>query len=197
MVESTVAGLAAGLVATRAVDAERVTFSCKRLEVRSGHRLVDIALIDVAVCADLFIGSRALWDPARIREIVLACAHPGSIGMSAVGSCLRPFGFQDAVGMHLELGGGGIRVLAPIAPGLVVPVEVRSYRLISLGDEVVLDPGLGTIALDGERSIEVDRHQRLTIRITDQGPRVVDIGRCLAEAARVGAFRSITAGLPA
>ena len=135
MIEGTVAGLAAGLVATGAVEVDKVTFTSKRLEVRSDDRLVDIALIDVVVCMDLFIGSRALWDPARVREIVLTSAQPGSIGMSAVGSFLHPFDFRDAVGMYLEIGGEGRppafaegrRVLAPIAPGLIVPVEVRRY----------------------------------------------------------------------
>jgi hypothetical protein len=208
-----VAGLAAGLVATGAVEADKVTFTSKRLEVRSDDRLVDIALIDVVVCMDLFIGSRALWDPARVREIVLTSAQPGSIGMSAVGSFLHPFDFRDAVGMYLEIGGegrqarperevpdpdpersegegerGSRRVLAPIAPGLIVPVEVRRYRLLSLEEEVILNSDACTLALDGERTIEVGRDQRLTVRLTNQGPRVVDIHRCMAEAARAGVF---------
>ena len=218
MIEGTVAGLAAGLVATGAVEVDQVTFTSKRLELRSDDRLVDIALIDVVLCTDLFIGSKALWDPARIREIVLTSEQPGSIGMSAVGSFLHPFDFRDAVGMHLEIGvraagsetlaeqeeigaraagsetiaeqGGaeGRRVLAPIAPGLIVPVEVRRYRLLALEEEVVLNPDPCTVALDGERTIEVGRDQRLTVRLTNQGPRVVDIHRCMAEAARAGVF---------
>ncbi len=192
MIESTVAGLAAALVATRAVDVERVTFTSKRLEVRGASHLIDIALIDAVVCADLFIGSRALWDPTRIREIVLTSAQPGSIGMSAVGSCLHPFDFRDAIGMHLQLGEGGSRVLAPIAPGLIVPVGVRNYRLLSLGEEVALDSAPCTIALDGERSIEVGRDHGLAVRLTNDGPRVVDIGKCMAEAAGAGVFRSVS-----
>jgi len=205
MVESTVAGLAAGLVATHAVDVERVTYHSKRLEIYSSAvgacpnavggqpsavEPVDIALIDVVTCADLFIGSRALWDPARIREIILASARPGSIGMSAVGSCLHPFDSREPIGMHLELGDGGDRVLAPVAPGLILPVEVRRYRLLRLGDEVPLRSEPCTVALDGERYIEVGREQELTVRLTDRGPRVVDISKCMAEAARAGIFCS-------
>ena len=188
MIEGTVAGLAAGLVATGAVDVEQVTFTSKRLEVRSDDGLVDMALIDVVVCMDLFIGSRAVWDPTRIREVVLTSAQPGSIGMSAVGSFLHPFDFRDAVGMYLEIGGEGSQVLAPIAPGLIVPVGVRRYRLLALEEEVVLNSEPCTIALDGERTIEAGRDQRLTVRLTSQGPRVVDIRRCMAEAARAGVF---------
>lgn len=191
MVESTVAGLAAGLVATGVVDVERVTFTSKRLEVRGSSRLMDIALIDAVVCADLFIGSRALWDPTRVREIVLTSAQPGSIGMSAVGSCLHPISLRDVMGMYLRLGEGGSQVLAPIAPGLIVPVGVRDYRLLSLGEEVILDSAPCTIALDGERTIEVGRDHELTVRLTNDGPRVVDIGKCMADAARAGVFRSV------
>jgi len=199
MIEGTVAGLAAGLVATGAVEVDQVTFTSKRLEVRSDDRFVDIALIDVVVCTDLFVGSKALWDPARIREIVLTSAQPGSIGLSAVGSFLHPFDFRDAVGMHLEIGARaagsetlaeqeGRRVLAPIAPGLIVPVEVRRYRLLALEEEVVLNSDPCTVALDGERTIEVGRDQRLTVRLTNQGPRVVDIRQCMSEAAHAGVF---------
>jgi len=191
MIEGTVAGLAAGLVAARAVDVERVTFTTKRLEVHADHQLVDIALIDVVVCADLFIGSRALWDPARIREVVLARAQPGSIGLSAVGSSLHPFDARDSTGMYLQLGEGGPSVLAPIAPGLIVPVAIHSYQLLSLGSEVALNSGPCTVALDGERTIEVGHDHRLTVRLTKHGPRVVDIGKCMAEAAWAGVFRSI------
>lgn len=190
MIEGTVAGLAAGLVAAQAVDVERVAFNTKRLEVRADGQLVDIALIDVVVCTDLFIGSRALWDPARIREMVLARAQPGSIGLSAVGSCLHPVDARDGTGMYVQLGEGGSRVLAPIAPGLIVPVAIHHYRLLSLGDEVVLNSGPCTVALDGERSLEIGRHQHLTVRLTNQGPRVVDIGACMAEAARADVFRT-------
>lgn len=190
MVEGTVAGLAAGLVAAQAVDVERVAFNTKRLEVHADGQLVDIALIDVVVCTDLFIGSRALWDPARIREMVLARAQPGSIGLSAVGGCLHPVDARDGTGMYVQLGEGGSRVLAPIAPGLIVPVAIHHYRLLSLGDEVVLNSGPCTVALDGERSLEMGQHQHLTVRLTNQGPRVVDIGACMAEAARADVFRT-------
>jgi predicted polyphosphate/ATP-dependent NAD kinase len=190
MVEGTVAGLAAGLVATGAVDVAKVTYTGKRLEVLLDGELVDIALVDVVVCADLFIGSRALWDPARIREIVLASAQPGSIGMSAVGSFLHPFDVREAVGMYVKLGDGGNPVLAPVAPGLIVPVPVRDFHLLALGEEVAMDSDQCTVALDGERYIEVGRNQRLSVRLTNRGPRVVDIDTCMAEAARVGVFRT-------
>lgn len=72
MVESTVAGLAAGLIALGAVDAQAVTYRAKRLEVYIDGEFADIALVDVVTSSDLWIGTRAIWDPSHIHEIVLA-----------------------------------------------------------------------------------------------------------------------------
>lgn len=192
MVEGTIAGLAAGLVATGAVDAEAVSYTAKRLEVYTDHELIDIALVDVVLSSDLFIASRALWDPTRIREIVLARAEPGSIGMSSIGSCVHPLGVRDDLGLHLRLGNGPTRVLAPVAPGLVTHVGIRDSELMSLGDEVVLETRAGTVALDGERHLEVFPGQRVRVRLTRNGPRIVDVQACLAVGMRHGVFSTTT-----
>ena len=186
MLESTVAGLAAGLVAREMVDVEQVTYTAKRLEVYVDGQLTEIALIDVVASAELFIGSRALWDPRRLREIVLARAEPDCIGMSSIGGCLHALGPRDAQGMYMRLGPGNTSVLAPVGPGLVIPVDIQSHRLLSLGEEVVLEPAACTIAVDGERQIEVFSDQRVSVRLTNHGPRVVDVQQCMREASRCG-----------
>jgi len=194
MVEGTIAGMAAGLLATGAVDAGQASHRTKRLEVYVDDDLVDIALIDVATSSDLWVGSRAIWDPSRIREIVLARAEPGSIGVSSIGSCLQPLDVWDGQGMYIVLGPGGTRVLVPMAPGLVTTVSVRSYRMLAEGEQVTLDPSAATVALDGEREIEVCDRQTVTVRLTGNGPRVVDIPRCMRLAALSGIFQRL--GLP-
>jgi len=189
MIEGTVAGLAAGLVAGEMVDTKKLTYVAKRLEVNINGRMTEIALIDVAVCSELFIGSRALWNPESIREIVLTRAEPDCIGMSSVGGLLHPLGPRDEQGMYVRLGGGRTSVLAPVAPGLIKKVNWQDYRLLSLGDEVVLDVEDCTIAVDGERQIEVYPDQKVGVRLTDHGPVVVDVRRCLEDAARRGILR--------
>ncbi len=191
MVESTVAGLAAGLIALGAVDADLVTYRAKRLEVRMDGELADIALVDVATSCDLWIGTRAIWDPSHIQEIVLARAEPGSIGLSAVGSCLQALSARDGQGMYLALGPGGAQVLAPMGPGLVTRVPIREHRLVPVGSEVTLSSDPCTIALDGERTIEVYGTRTITIRLTRNGPRVVDIARCMEEATRCGILQRL------
>jgi predicted polyphosphate/ATP-dependent NAD kinase len=194
MIEGTVAGSAAALVAKLMVDIETSTYMAKRLEVYMGDRMVEIALIDVVTCSELFIGSRALWDPNRIREIVLARAEPDCIGMSCIGGFLHPVGPRDAQGMYVKLGEGGTRVLAPVGPGLFSTVNTKEYRLLSLGEEVILEPTACTLAVDGERQIEVHPHQKVSVRLTDRGPRVVDVRRCLQEAGRKGILKTEYAG---
>ena len=143
----------------------------------------------VVTSSELFIGSRALWDPHRMREIVLARAEPDCIGMSSIGGLLHPVGPRDPQGMYVRLGPGNTSLLAPVGSGLISRVNTQEYRLISLGDEVVLEPAACTIAVDGERQMEVYPNQKVSIRLTNRGPRVVDVKRCLHEASRCGLFK--------
>lgn len=194
MIEGTIAGLAAGLVARGTLDLEKVTYIAKRLEIYVDGEMADIALIDAVVCTELFVGSRALWDPSSIREMVLARVEPDCIGMSSIGGLLHPIGPRDPQGMYIRLGGGNARVLAPVGPGLINEVGIDNYHMLSLGEEVVLEPAACTIALDGERQIEVYPDQEVRVRLTNHGPRVVDVQKCLQEAGRLGMLTTIANG---
>lgn len=186
MLESTVAGLAAGLVAQGLVDLPTVSYTAKRLDVYLDGELAEIALVDVVASTDLFIGSRALWDPRRIREIVLARAEPDNLGMSSIGGVLRPIGPLDPHGLHVRLGTGNGRVIAPVGPGLIMPIDIQDHRLLSLEDEVALERAACTVAVDGERQLEVFAEQQVTVRLTDHGPCVVDVQKCIYEASLCG-----------
>jgi predicted polyphosphate/ATP-dependent NAD kinase len=183
MVDGTVAGLAAGLVATGTVAADRVTSRTKRVEVQAAGT-ADFALIDAAACTDRFVGTRAIWDAGRVRALVLTRAQPWSVGLSAIGGGLRPLGPDEPAGLYVELGDGP-EVLAAVAPGLVVRVPVRRWRLLELGEPVTLAAGEGaTVALDGERELTVDG--AATAAVTRNGPRLVDIRATLHAAAGHG-----------
>ncbi len=188
MVEGTIAGLAAGVVAVNAVDLEKVVRPSKRLEVEGEDgKLVDIALVDVVVYDDVFIASRAIWDMSKVREIILARVSPSNIGLSSVGGCLYPNALDEGHGVYIKIGLGR-KVLAPIAPGLIEEVQVESCSLISLGEAVEIRWKPSVLALDGEREVEVGRSASLRVRLTGNGPKVVDIPRALEEAARNGFF---------
>jgi predicted polyphosphate/ATP-dependent NAD kinase len=186
MVDGTVAGLAAGLVAGGAVAAEQVAPRTKRVEVTVGGG-TDFALIDAAACADAFVGARAIWDPGRVRALVLTRAAPWSVGLSAIGGQLDAVGPDEPAALYVELGPGH-EVMATIAPGMVAMVAVAGWRRLELGEPVSLGATACTVALDGERELVV-RDGQATAAVTRTGPRVVDIRATLRAAAASGATR--------
>ncbi|MCS7050131.1 MAG: NAD(+)/NADH kinase [Thermomicrobium sp.] len=181
LVDGTIAGLAAGLYATGRLD-----HHCLRrlpcLEVWIDGTLADLALIDVAVSRERFLGARAIWDPRTVRQIVVSRIVPGVIGLAAVAAALFPD--TDSHGAIIELGGDGAAATVPLAPGLVTSVPVRQWSPLALGDTVVIEEVPCTVALDGERELRVHEAQRVTVRLSPEGPLVLDPRAALAEAAR-------------
>ncbi|MFN8633063.1 MAG: NAD(+)/NADH kinase [Chloroflexota bacterium] len=188
MVEGTVAGLAAAVIASGRIEVERVTHPAKRLDVEVDGRSADLALIDAATTRDLFVASRALWEPGKLVEAILTRAHPATVGLAAVGGCLATVDADDPWALYVRFGPGGRRVLAPLAPGLVVSIEVARWRIVDIGETVRFESGDFTVALDGERELEVSRLQSVRARVSLDGPRVVDVAACLREGARQGMF---------
>lgn len=188
MVEGTTAGLAAAVVARGLVDGQEVCSTYKRLEVRVDGVMEDMALIDLAVSREQFVGARAIWDIETIEELFLTCADPSSIGLSSVGAQLQPLSPTEPEGLYLRLGGNGPTVLAPIAPGVVRPVRVAEWRLLTPGEPVEIRRNPSVIALDGERQFAALPDQRVEVSVSADGPRVVAIDVALREAARLGVF---------
>jgi predicted polyphosphate/ATP-dependent NAD kinase len=188
MVEGTLAGIAAGLVARGLAAAAIDRTTCLEVHRRGGP--AETALVDVAVYDERFVGARALWDAARILEVVLARVEPGCIGLSSIGAHLGRAVLADR-GMHLRMGPAGTRVLAPIAPGIVATIEVAEQRELAFGDEVcICQPRACTLALDGEREVALPAGAEVWIRFSAEGPRVVDVRRAMGLAAEAGVFLS-------
>lgn len=192
MVEGTAAGLAAGLVATGQVPLAEVVRPTKRLEVWQDGRLLDIALVDVALTAQPFVGARALWEPEDLRRVVLSRAMPGSVGLSSLGAHLCPVDEAAPWGLAVDLGPEGEPVTMVLSPGLIVAVPVVAWRRLPLGDSVDLAGGPATLALDGERTWRLRPGETVTVRLTDRGPRRVAVDRVLALAAQRGLLRRLT-----
>ena len=194
MIEGTIAGLAAGLVATGQVDGEQVIRRLPRLDVALDGVHRDIALIDVVTSRHAWIGARALWDPSHIREIVLSRVAPAEIGMCGLGGILFPEATGSAQGVHIVVGESTRTVLAPVAPGLIKPIPVASARLLPLGETVTIGETIGTVALDGERELEVlPPGGEIAVTLSASGPRVVDVEATIRFGAAAGAFARLGA----
>jgi predicted polyphosphate/ATP-dependent NAD kinase len=187
--EATIAGLAAGLVATGAVPADGVTARAKLLEARVGDR-AETALIDVAVSTERHTGSRAVWDPATLTQLFCAFAEPDAIGLSSILGQLSPVARHEPHGVTARLSPRAPRsVLAPIAPGLVVPVGVSGIERMRPGSVHPVDARAGVIAVDGERELTFGPGESPTVRLRADGPRCLDVPAVLAASARLGLLR--------
>jgi hypothetical protein len=204
MVEGTQAGLAAGLLAQGLLDLERVSTVSKTLAVYVDGEYRDMALVDVALSRERFVATRAIWDMHTIYEVFLTRAEPASIGLSSIGARLQPVSLADEGGLHYVLGGldeqgrgssdlnpGPVDsvVIAPIAPGIVPQVPIRSWRRLADGERVAVERRHCTVALDGERAFSVNPSQQLEVAVQRDGPPVVQVDAALHEAVSRGLFR--------
>ena len=191
MVEATVAGSAAGLVATGQVPRETVARQVKAVHVEIEGERDDLALVDAVLAADRFVGSRAIWGGERLREAVLTRAEPSAVGITSIGGLLEPLTPDEDEALHLKLGPGegGVSVLAPIAPGLYEPIAVRMHERLALGETISLK-GPGVLAFDGERERVLKPGQAATLRVARDGPWVVDVHAALEYAACTGLYRN-------
>lgn len=119
-VEATLAGFAAGAVASGHAEAAEVTSRAKIIDITiidgqvmagqvvggqsggSGH--AGVALVDVCQVRGVFVGARAVWDAASVSEIVAAIAEPDSVGLSAIAAAVAPTGRGEPGGVHVRLG---------------------------------------------------------------------------------------------
>jgi hypothetical protein len=57
---------------------------------------------------------------------------------------------------------------------------------VEFGETVELTPAVGSVALDGEREIEVGPTDEVEVGLNPDGPLTIDVGAAMREAARRG-----------
>ncbi|MGE5483930.1 MAG: NAD(+)/NADH kinase [Ignavibacteriales bacterium] len=190
MVEGTTAGLAAAAVARGLAPG---CYRAKSIILYVNGRPADLALVDIVITTDAFLGARALWDMSRVKHIVCSMGEPTAIGLSAVAGCLEPVGRREPAGLHLEVSGhpsgSRVAVRAPICPGVIQEVHIEGYSKIAPGERVSLGRGPCAVALDGERDHLAGEGDLLEAELSLEGPLVVDVAKALAEAQKAGMFR--------
>jgi hypothetical protein len=186
-VEATIAGAAAGLIASGRIPLGKVAHQRKLIRIEIEDEADDLALIDAVLSRERFVGSRALLAPEQLACAMLTCADPAAVGMTAIGGLLAPLGHDRDAALWLDLGPGGVTVDAPIAPGFYQRIGIRQHRRVKFGKVIQLE-GPGVLAFDGERERVLRAGQRAWLRVERSGPRVIDVDRTLRRAARKGLF---------
>lgn len=176
--DATLAGYAAGLVACNKVSKECIS-KAKSLEVKVDGRLTDVAVIDVAVTTTPYVGARALFDIESIRYAVFSKGEPTDIGLASILGFIRPVSFESDEGYFMELGSGGRIVKAIVMPGVIKSVSVKYVKKLNVGESVELPYGAYTIALDGERELEVNKDNLVEVKLTRNGPLLINVGKVL------------------
>ncbi len=182
-VEGTVAGMVAGAVASGAIPLGRAASRHKWLAVAVNGAPRDRALVDVAVLAGRFVGSRAIWDAADLRQVIVTRADPATIGISAIAALLRPISPSEPLGLALAISpDGGWRVRAAIGPGLFAEVAIAESRELTIGESIaVAEERPLMLALDGEREIVLYPGDDATITLRADGPWIVNPSEAMRE----------------
>ena len=207
-VDPTAAGIAAGLFAADPATFAHRAHPRPRIEVRVDGRDAAIALIDVALVREGWVGAHAIWDPAVLEEAVVARSDPSLTGLAGLGGMVAPLDPDPPRALHLRFGPGGSPILAPLGPGHLAAIGVLDWSIVGLDEPVELR-GTGaaatrngrttgspaTIAFDGEREIVVWPGQRVEVRLSRRGPRVLDAAGLLRESAARGLVATPRGGL--
>ena len=196
-VEPTVAGMAAGLIATGAVDLDAHSSRAKvvAVEVNGGGSgaETDMALVDAIAVDDPYVGSLELFDPETMMLGVLTRADPASIGFSGLAGTVLPCTPEEDRGVVLEFippsRNPARLVRGALAPGWFASVGLARSEYMELDAPVeVVGPCL--LAFDGERSRRLHPGQTASLRVVRHGPRVIDVGAVVLSAARTGEFET-------
>ncbi len=189
--EATIAGLAAGLVATGRVDLKEACYRNKALRLVVNGAVSDLALVDLCISDELFVGSKALWRAEGLDQLFVSFAEADAIGLSSIAGLIRPVSRRAPFGLKLDLcppARAANVVAAPIAPGIIVEVGIEAVSALSTGDSVPLRLRRGVVALDGEREVEFAPADQVMVRLAEDGPLSIDIERTMTLAAQHGLF---------
>jgi ATP-NAD kinase N-terminal domain len=182
-VEPTLAGAAAGMLASGVVALDEVAAPAPVVHIDIEDEGTDLAVIDAVLLGGGLVGSMLLFEPDRLSAAVVARATAGSLGMCGLASVLHP---DDPRPVSIEFGPGR-KVAIPLAPGAFETVEVARATKLSLG-ECVEWVGPGILAFDGERNRKLADGQRARVHVALDGPIVVDVVQAIALGASRGCF---------
>lgn len=193
--EATIAGIAAGLVASHAISMDLAVKRNKVLRIAVDGETKDLALVDLCLTRDIWVGSRAIWKPEKVKDIFVTFAEADAIGLSSVAGLTNPIPRDLNQGLHLVLcpPGMGIQTLyAPIAPGLILPVGIAEMNTLNALEVKNLPRQRAFVTLDGEREFALREENEVSIWLDTEGPLTIDIPGVMRLAAADGMFNHLS-----
>lgn len=195
LVEPTVAGAAAGLVANGFVDIDLVAPRSKMIHLRMTDGSEDAALVDAVTLVNDFVGNRMPVDPMNLRQLLVSVARPDTIGVSSIAGLHATCDVDEDAAILVRCGDGGQWTNSPIAPGLYKKVPVLEVTRVGLGEEIDL-VGPTTLAFDGDREHQIFTEKPVVAVVRRDGPRVVNVRAALSAGASQGIFFSDSLAVP-
>jgi len=197
--EPTTVGMAVGLAVSSPELSEVAFRGNKLLEVDVAGRR-EIALVDVAIVAERYVGARALWHTKNFKELFVTFAETEVIGMSVIAGLLDPVDRTTPEGRHVRFDNSdnpACLLQAPIAPGVIETIGIESWGSLLPDTPYAVGPQQGSIAFDGERELSFSTDDRPTVTLRTDAFRTIDISACMRHGARTRLLRDDRAGAPA
>ena len=152
---------------------------------QAASRLAHLGADDLSMQPPLVVGNE------EHRFLVLDQLR--EIGAEPAAVLLEPVGRQQPGGLAVQMAHDAPHALlhlqAPIAPGMVRPVPIASWRRMVADEPLAIEHDAGTVALDGEREIAFEAGQPVTMTLRENAFFTVDVARCMQTAARPGLLR--------
>lgn len=191
LMEPTMGGMVAGLNAlgkTKGMP-ENLRPRAKVLHL-STPNTADIGLIDAVLLRRDHVGNLLPFDADRLDSMLLTRAEPNAVGMSPIGGFIDPVYADDDFGLWVEMGGAGQAIRAPLSPGHFSDVIVRRTQRVEF-DAPLLFHGPGVIALDGDRDHALQAHERASVVLRRDGPRILNIEGVMRWAVGAGMMSTV------
>lgn len=193
-IEPTIAGMAAGLVASGRLSKDEASERAKIITATFENGEKDIALVDALFLQGDRIGNLGPFEPEFMKTLVLTRAEPDAVGMSPLGGLLCPASAADDFGVRVDFCGhneGGRLLRAPVSPGLFRSAHILSAQRLPLSHETTIH-GPGILAYDGDRERKLAEGENASITVERNGPWVINPQRTL----QLAAERQLMADLP-
>ena len=146
----------------------------KKLEIYENNKLTDSSLVDVVISRTPYIGSRAIWDIKNVDEIFISKVSYEGIGFSSIGYSLIKKDLSFNQGIHISLGQNDYsnpqKIMSAIAPGKIEEIEILGWEEFDNNKNISVKLSSGTVALDGERTIEFNSSQKISVKLNIDGP---------------------------